>query len=151
MADSDYDSNSAIIQNRASGYAHSPNGLVNAGYINMTIPLSAGGLYSTTEDLLRWELGLFGGKLLSAESLKEMTTPFKNDYGFGLQIRTVDRHQVIDHGGAIEGFNTSLAYYPEDKITVIVLGNVNGGAPDEIARLLGTLAQGGSVTLASER
>ena len=38
------------------------NGLVNAGYVDMTIPLSAGGLYSTTEDLLRWEQGLFGGK-----------------------------------------------------------------------------------------
>ena len=151
MADSGYDSNSAILQNRASGYAAGPNGLVNAGYVNMTVPFSAGGLYSTTEDLLRWEQALFGGKLLSAASLKEMTTPFKNDYACGLEVRTVNGHQVIDHGGGIEGFNTFLAYYPEDKLTVIVLGNVNGTAPRQIAQDLGTLAQGGNVTLASER
>jgi CubicO group peptidase (beta-lactamase class C family) len=151
MVDSGYDSNSAIIQNRASGYASGPNGLVNAGYINMTVPLSAGGLYSTTEDLLRWEQGLFGGKLLSAASLKAMTTPFKNDYAFGLVVRTVNGRQVIDHDGGIEGFNTFLAYYPEDKLTVIVLGNVNGTAPRQIGRDLAKLAHGGNVTLPSER
>jgi CubicO group peptidase (beta-lactamase class C family) len=151
MTNSGYDSNSAIIQNRASGYTPSPNGLVNARYINMTIPFAAGGLFSTTEDLLRWEQSLFGGKLLSAGSLKEMVAPFKDDYALGLQIRNVDGHEVFEHDGAIEGFNTSVAYYPEDKITVIVLGNVSGSAPQQIASLLGTLAQGGSVTLASER
>lgn len=60
MNDSGYDSNFAIIPDRASGYVSGPNGLANAGYINMTTPFAAGGLYSTTEDLLRWEQGLFG-------------------------------------------------------------------------------------------
>src|SRR5215831_8992385 len=69
MKDSGYDSNSAVILRRASGYSPGPSGPVNAGYIDMSIPLSAGGLYSTTEDLLRWEQGLFGGKLLSPASL----------------------------------------------------------------------------------
>src|SRR5579859_4463480 len=88
MTDSGYDSNSAIISKRASGYAPSPNGIVNAGYIDMTIPFSAGAIYSTTGDLLRWEQALFGGKVLSATSLKKMTTPFKQDYAFGLSVRT---------------------------------------------------------------
>ena len=82
MKDSGYDSNSAVLAHRASGYSPSPHGPVNAGYIDMTIPLSAGGLYSTTEDLLRWEQGLFGGKLLTPTSLEKMTTPFKEDYAF---------------------------------------------------------------------
>jgi CubicO group peptidase (beta-lactamase class C family) len=151
MEDSGYDSNSAIIQDRASGYTPGPNGLVNAGYINMTIPFSAGALYSTTGDLLRWEQGLFGGKLLSPESLKEMTTPFKNSYAFGLEVHTVNGHEVTEHNGGIEGFNTQLAYYPEDKLTVVVLANVNGSAPGEIGRDLATVAQGGNVVLPSER
>jgi len=150
MADSGYDSNSAIIQNRASGYAPSANGLTNAPYVNMTGPFAAGALYSTTEDLLRWEQGLFGGKLLSAASLKEMTTPFKNNYAFGLEVLTRDGHQVIEHNGGIEGFNTVLSYYPDDKMTVVVLANVNGSAPGEIATDLATLAQGGNVMLTSE-
>ena len=48
MKDSGYDSNSAIIPHRAAGYSPGPDGPVNAGYVNMTVPLSAGGLYSTT-------------------------------------------------------------------------------------------------------
>lgn len=150
MADSGYDSNSAIIEDRASGYAPGQNGIANAGYIDMTIPLSAGGLYSTTEDLLRWEQGLFGGKLLSPASLKKMTTPFKNDYAFGLGVRSVNGHEEIAHGGGIEGFNTALAYYPDEKLTVVVLANVNGPA-QEIATDLHTIAEGGSVVLTSER
>ena len=62
MNDSGYDSNTAIIMHRASGYVLSPTGPENAGYVDMSIPFSAGALYSTTEDLLRWEQGLFGGK-----------------------------------------------------------------------------------------
>ena len=151
MTDSGYDSNSAIIPNRASGYTRTETGFENAGYINMTIPLSAGSLYSTTEDLLKWEQGLFGGKLLSAESLKKMTTPFKNDYAFGLAVHTTNGEEEIQHNGGIEGFNTSLAYYPNDKLTVAVLGNVNGSAPDEIAHNLHNIAEGRSVVLPSER
>ena len=151
MVDSGYDSNSAVIPNRASGYTRGQNGMVNAGYIDMTIPLSAGALYSTTEDLLRWEQGLFGGKLLSPASLKKMTTPFKNDYGFGLGIHAVNGHEEIAHGGGIEGFNTALAYYPDDRLTVVVLGNVEGLATQEIAADLHTIAEGGSVVLSSER
>jgi CubicO group peptidase (beta-lactamase class C family) len=151
MKDSGYDSNSGIILHRASGYTLGKEGLENAGYINMTIPFSAGALYSTTGDLLRWEQGLFGGKLLSAESLKKMTTPFKSDYAFGLFVRTTNGRKVISHDGGIEGFNTSMAYYPEDKLAVVVLGNVNGAAPGDIASKLGSVAHGEKVELPAER
>ncbi len=151
MKDSGYDSNSAVIARRASGYTSGPNGIVNSGFVHMSIPFSAGALYSTTEDLLKWEQGLFGGKLLSPASLQKMTTPFKSDYAFGLQVHTVNGHKVIDHAGGIEGFNTMLAYYPDDKLTVVVLGNLNSQAPNQIAAQVATVAQGGTVVTQSER
>jgi CubicO group peptidase (beta-lactamase class C family) len=151
MKDSGYDSNSAIILHRASGYTPSAQGTIHAGYIDMSIPFSAGSLYSTTEDLLRWEQGLMGGKLLSAASLAKMTTPFKNDYAFGLAVHAVNGHKVIEHGGGIEGFNTEIAYYPEDKLTVVVLANLNGGVPETIANALAQVAHGEKVVLPSER
>jgi CubicO group peptidase (beta-lactamase class C family) len=151
MKDSGYDSNSALIARRAAGYSPTPNGLVNAGFIHMSVPFGAGALYSTTEDLLKWEQGLFGGKLLSAASLQKMTTPFKNDYAFGLQVHTANGHKVIDHNGGIEGFNTMLAYYPEDKLTVVALANMAPASSGEIVSQLTLLAQGGTVTLQSER
>jgi CubicO group peptidase (beta-lactamase class C family)/Tfp pilus assembly protein PilF len=151
MKDSGYDSNSTVIVHRAAGYTAGKNGLENAGFVNMTIPFSAGALYSTTEDLLRWEQGLFGGKLLSAASLKTMTTPFLNDYACGLGVQTKNGRTVIEHGGGIEGFNTQLTYYPDDKLTVVVLGNVSGAAPGEIAAKLAAVAHGEAVKLPTER
>jgi CubicO group peptidase (beta-lactamase class C family) len=124
---------------------------VNAGYIDMSIPFSAGALYSTTYDLLRWEQGLFAGKLLSAESFEKMTTPYRHDYACGLMAYTVNGHKVMAHGGGINGFSTMLAYYPDDKLTVIVLGNIESGAPAEIATSLAAIAHGEKVILPSQR
>jgi len=151
MKDSGYDSNTAIIPRRAAGYAPSPAGPINAGFIHMSIPHGAGALYSTTEDLLRWELGLFGGKLISAASLAKMTTAFKNDYALGVTVQTTNGRKLIQHGGGIEGFNTLLAYYPDSKVTVAVLANLNGEAPTQIATKLGELAHGATVQLTTER
>jgi CubicO group peptidase (beta-lactamase class C family) len=151
MKDTGIDSNAAILPQRAQGYRRSPHGIEHDGYISMTIPFSAGAIYSTTGDLLKWEQALFGGKVLKPESFAKMTTPFKNDYGCGLFIRTVDGHKFMTHGGGIEGFNTSLTYYPDDKLTVIVLGKLTGGAPDQIARYVGQTLLGQTVVLPSER
>lgn len=151
MKDSGYDSNTAIIPHRAAGYAPSPNGPLNADFIHMSIPHAAGALYSTTEDLLRWEQGLFGGKLISSASLAKMTTAFKNDYALGVIVLTANGRKVVQHDGGIDGFSTSLAYYPDTKTTVAVLANLAGNAPGQIAANLGELAHGGTVTLASER
>ncbi len=151
MEDSGYDSNSAIIARRASGYAPRPDGPVNAGFVHMSVPHAAGALYSTTEDLLRWEQALYGGKLLSAESLEKMTTPFLNNYGFGVTIQESKGRRRIWHGGGIQGFNTALAYYPDTEVAVVVLGNLNGQAPAQIATQLEALAHGEQVLLTSER
>lgn len=151
MKDSGYDSNSAIIERRAAGYSPSPGGPINAGYVHMSIPHAAGALYSTTADLLRWEQGLFGGKVVSAASLKKMTTPFKNNYALGVMVQTADGRTVVNHGGGIEGFNTFLAYYPDDKLTVVVLSNINGTTPNAIAGKLATVAHGGTIQTTSER
>jgi CubicO group peptidase (beta-lactamase class C family) len=150
MRDSGYDSNSAIIERRAAGYTPRPDGIVNADYVSMTIPHAAGALYSTTEDLLRWQRGLYGNKILSADAVRRMTTPFKAGYGFGLAIPEGKR-RLYQHGGGIEGFNTQLNYYPESGVTVAALANLNGNTPAEIADKLGRLAHGESVRLNSER
>ncbi len=151
MKDSGYDSNSAVIVRRASGYSREKDGFVNAGFINMTIPHAAGALYSTTEDLLKWEQGLFGGKVLSAASLEKMTTPYKQDYACGLFVATQSGRKVIQHGGGIEGFATQLSYYPEDKLTVIALGNIDSAASGEIANKLAAMVHGDPVKLPNER
>ena len=140
MTGSGYDSNSAIIARRASGYAPSPNGPQNAGFVHMTVPHAAGALYSTTGDLHRWMRGLFGGRVVSAESLRKMTTPNLSNYALGLTVRDVQGRRMISHGGGINGFNAFLAYYPDAAITVAVLANINGNTPQQIATALAAAA-----------
>jgi hypothetical protein len=107
--------------------------------------------YSTTEDLLKWEQGLFGGKFLHAVSLAKMTTPFKEDYAFGLAVMKEKGHKVIAHDGGIEGFNTRMAYYPDDKLTVIALSNLSSRDVSEIVEKLAASVLGGQVVRPSER
>ena len=142
MNDSGLMSFITIIPRRASGYWPGNNGIENAERFDPRIGFSAGSLYSTTEDLLRWEEGLFGGKLLTPASLRKMTTPFKSDYACGLHVNRVDGHLMIEHDGNNIGFNADMAYYPEERIAVIVLANLNGTVTGEITKGLAAVAHG---------
>ena len=151
MKNSGYETSEPPIPNLAQGYSPEASGPVVAQPIDMTVPFAAGGLYSTVADLLRWERALFGNELLSAASVHKMTTPAKNDYAFGLAIHTRAGARVIEHNGGINGFNSKLAFYPEDKVTVIALSNINGNGADQIVDSIGAFTHGEAVVLASER
>ena len=151
MADSGYDDHDVILPRRASGYTPTGAGMANADYVDMSIPMGAGALYSTTHDLLKWEEALFGGRVLNAASMTALTTPVRDNYAMGLVVSQTEGRRLVWHNGAIEGFNTYMAYDPADRTAVIVLGNLNGDAPDKLGAALVTLAHGGTVTLASER
>lgn len=150
MKDSGLDSDELVLPKRAEGYMAGPKGLIVARSESMTVPWAAGSIYSTTGDLLKWEHGLFGGKVLNADSLKAMTTPGKGGYGLGVFVTTKDGVTTVDHGGGIEGFNTHLAYVPEKQICVVVLSNVNGAAPDSMGGKLMDVVLGKPVELTGE-
>jgi CubicO group peptidase (beta-lactamase class C family) len=151
MADSGYDSNTRLIPRRAQGYQPGPGGFVNAGYVHMSVPHAAGALYSTTADLLKWELALFAGKVVSPASLAKMLTADKNNYAYGVGVQTANGRKVVSHGGSIDGFNTVMSHYPESRVTVVVLANVNSMTPELIASQLGLIAHGDTVRLPTER
>lgn len=56
-------------------------------------------------------------------------TPVKDDYGYGLGIQTRMGHKRVSHGGGINGFNTFIARFPNEKVTVVVLRNADYGSP----------------------
>jgi CubicO group peptidase (beta-lactamase class C family) len=151
LSDTGVDKDDAVLPERVRGYNPVPGGFANVDSASMTIPYAAGFLYSTTHDLLKWEEGLFGGKVLSAASLKKMTTPYKGDYAMGLFVLDEKHHGVITHNGSIDGFDDSLNYYPEKQLTIIVLGNVRNEVPDRLAEQLGKVAYGESVVVTSDR
>jgi hypothetical protein len=151
MSDTGYDSNSEVVKRHATGFTRTPTGFATAEYVDMRIPFAAGGLYSTTHDLLAWQRALYGNKLLKEASVRRMTTAFKDDYGFGVMTGKQGNRAFVQHGGGIEGFNTHLMYYPDTQLTVVALANVNSGSPQEISMKLGAIAHGDRVTLTAER
>jgi CubicO group peptidase (beta-lactamase class C family) len=103
---------------------------------------AAGGIYSTPADLARWNLALTGGTVLKPESYALMTAPRKladgkvTDYACGLSVRTQAGRQVLSHGGAVSGFNTSSAMIPSTRSAVIMTCNLDGGLGSLPARIL---------------
>lgn len=142
MRDSGLDTDELVLAKRAQGYRVAKDGsLTRPRAGSLTVPWAAGSIYSTTGDLLKWERGLFNGRLLSTASLRAMTTPGLGEYGMGVGIHT-DAHglKVIEHGGALEGFHSYLSYVPARQLTVAVLGNVETLTPDSIATELASIA-----------
>ena len=159
LADTAVDDAAAVVVGPASGYTPHAGGagFDNASFIAMSIPGGAGFLRSTSEDLCRWHTALFGGKVVGADSLKQMTTPHRLkdgalpkaaqgpdakgeartvQYGFGLQTDTVEGRRAVGHGGGINGFASMLQTFPAEGISSAVLINCDGGAklgPDSLA------------------
>ncbi|HKQ77836.1 MAG TPA: serine hydrolase domain-containing protein [Blastocatellia bacterium] len=134
-------------------YSRGLKGVVNARYLDMGHPYAAGALYSTVEDLHAWSEALFGGRLLSAKALEVMTTPYKGDHAYGLFLTRVFNRKLIYHGGGISGFNSNLARFPEEKITIVALRNTDFGepSPDTIADALAAILLGEKYELPAGR
>ena len=112
----------------AQGYVYSSSGLlpVNA---NMSLVFSAGGLCSTTGDLLAWLQALTHGKVISPPLYQEMITPVtlpdgeNTGYGFGMLVQTGSSETVIEHGGNLGSFQSYLVDYLDRDLDLVVLTN----------------------------
>jgi CubicO group peptidase (beta-lactamase class C family) len=138
MRDSGYDNTGRILPMRASGYSRQGSDSANAPYLDMVQPFAAGALYSTVEDLLKWDQALYTDQLLPGPARIAMFTPFKGDYAYGWQApppspQTFGRSQVA-HGGGINGFSTMIIRLTDENITSIVLSNVQQAQTSRIAR-----------------
>jgi CubicO group peptidase (beta-lactamase class C family) len=94
-----------------------------AKMISMSLPFAAGALRSTVNDLLRWDRALAGTTLLSEASKTRMFTPVMNDYGYGIGVRTVAGHLVLEHDGGINGFESVFVRIPDEGLAIVGLAN----------------------------
>jgi len=142
-----------VSVNKAAGYKQ----LDREKYINrLVIPgFSAGGLYTTAEDLFRYVQSLFDKKLLSAESLNLLLSPktkYESDRGkaaYGWWIDTIGNQEVIYHTGGTPGFSSSLYIFPALKYTAIVLSNSFRGTTG-ITDLINLALTGGDYEIADQ-
>ena len=156
MENTGYEHPLAVIEGLASGYELTNDGYQRAEYINMSVPQGAGGLYSTVEDLARWNQFLFDEEVRDEKLLKEGTlvtmtsplVPMELDeashlfYGYGLVIGKQPERLSIGHGGGINGFVSNLIFLPDANLTIAVLCNVTWVNPERIARDLAAIVLG---------
>ncbi|MBV9341632.1 MAG: beta-lactamase family protein [Acidobacteria bacterium] len=134
-----------IIPNRASGYRLVKGELKNQEWVSPTYNTTAdGALYFNVVDLAKWDGALYTEKLVRRASLDRMWTVFplsdgkpnSGNYGFAWEVTSVNGHRVIDHGGAWQGFTSYIGRYVNDRLTIVVLTNLdsNHSNPSKIAR-----------------
>ena len=150
MHNSGYDSNSDIIQNRASGYYRFGKDFQNANYIDMSRAYSAGGIYSTVEDMFIWDQSLYTDKLLPQNDIKTLfgkhIRAWGGYYGYGWALEEMqlgssnEKVETIFHDGVINGFNTIIVRVPTTQSSIIILNNSNNVPQREIVtQILGIL------------
>ncbi|HJU75085.1 MAG TPA: serine hydrolase domain-containing protein, partial [Gemmatimonadaceae bacterium] len=154
MKESHYCNERQVVKNRAHGYDMGPGGVLQLkGYIDHTYPYAAGSLCSSTADLLTWLRALHGGRVLNERAYRALITPDTlNDgtrlrYAKGVAVHTLAGHEVIEHGGGINGFLSSTIWVPREKMAVVVLVNTAGPvSADDIAASIVTtvLGRGGA-------
>ncbi|MFK8186127.1 MAG: serine hydrolase [Phormidesmis sp.] len=159
MESTGYEMPQLVIPNLAQGYAYYGD-YFQATPIDMSLPLGAGGLYSTLADLARWNAWLHSDPttqtLLSEEAIARLKTPVVSmtkqaettdsnpetapTYGYGLIHDHHLQQPRIYHNGGIPGFSSMLSHYPETTLTVAVLTNLENAAAERIANGLAAIA-----------
>lgn len=151
MSDTGYDRHEPVIKGRADGYVREGPALLNAAYIDQSQPFAAGALYSTAGDLLRWDQALYTEKLLPRKTLEEMFTPVAAPYGYGWFVARQSGRRLIWHGGGTPGFAAVLLRFPEERVTVIVLSNLENAPVLRMGNDLAAIVFGEKYELPKER
>ena len=151
MNDSGYDRAETVLPDRASGYLFTGESYLNADFLDMSLASGAGGLYSTVEDLDKWSRSLDTDTILAQASRDAMFAPtvkVPNDdnkeiyYGYGIRIDTEHNRDCIVHHGVINGFLTNFARYPNERVTIVVLSNLQTASISKIERDLAAIVFG---------
>jgi CubicO group peptidase (beta-lactamase class C family) len=143
MASTQIISEADIVPHRSSGYRLVKGQLKNQEWVSPSLNTTAdGALYTNVLDLAKWDAALYTTRLIRQSSFDLMWSPVKlNDgktypYGFGWGLASRGGHKVVIHDGAWQGFTMSIARYLDDRLTVIVMTNLDSdnSKPEKIAK-----------------
>jgi CubicO group peptidase (beta-lactamase class C family) len=118
---------SSLLKNKTIGYQYG--GKLQKDYYDDI--MGDKGVYSTTNDLLKWYKALKSESILTKESLREMYTPrsFEHPglrnygYGFRLWVNDLQQTEYIYHTGWWKGYNTIMFFDLREDFVVILLSN----------------------------
>jgi CubicO group peptidase (beta-lactamase class C family) len=137
MTNSGIDDERKILPNRSQGYWQQGDVLTLDPYFHMTNAYAAGAMYSTAEDLYKWDQALYTDKLISKKTRDIYLKPYfpsggSSYYGYGWGYgknpigNSTDSVNIIQHYGGINGYNTVIFRVPQTKDLVVLLNNTGG-------------------------
>jgi len=128
-----------VIDKKASGYLKFGKSYTLDPYFYMPNALGAGHMYSTVEDMVKWDQALYTNKILSEESKEKMFTPYLENYGYGWGITTDsikgtnEITKVTAHSGGINGFSTLFIRLLKNEQMIAIFSNAGNAGLNGIA------------------
>jgi D-alanyl-D-alanine carboxypeptidase len=145
-----------IVPNRASGYALKDGKYSNGEPFRPHVIAPSGGVMASVVDLAGWFTAVLDGKLVKPASVAQMLAPVKLpdgrhvNHGFAFFTDSFNGHRMIfHHGSTVGGFGSVVRYYPKEKLTIAVMGNVEDGGwgPEYISqRIVNFYIPGASIS-----
>jgi CubicO group peptidase (beta-lactamase class C family) len=117
-----------LVYNRAGGYMR-PGGDTITNALNYVALRPSGAFLSTIDDMLKWEMLIQEGKILSKERWQQMWQELsktnENDmsYGYGWYVTRYKNRKTVFHGGSLPGFRSMYFRFPDERTAIIVLTN----------------------------
>lgn len=135
-----YDDHTLVLPGRVPAYDPGSNGNFLVDWSTTFDTVGAGGLMSSTDDLLLWDRNFYENRLGKGTLVKEMQTRgvLNNGkqigYALGLELGTYRGLPIVEHGGALFGYRSEVLRFPEQRFTVVCLCNLSSSSPDTLSR-----------------
>ncbi len=133
-----YEEGISTVSTRAFGYTQEQGHWTRTDQSQTSAVLGDGGIYSSIDDLAKWDAALYDSRLLRPASLQaafKPATPTDDpdvEYGFGWRITG----ETLWHSGETVGFRNVIVRYPKRRLTVVVLTNRNEPEPYRLAQAI---------------
>lgn len=128
MSNSGYDYDSLEF-NKSIGYENTDTKNVTSFSFNNSIMFSAGGLYSTIADLVKWDKSFYGNKLVKKDTISKIFNPYTNMsgsnyyYSYGWIVDKTAKKCIAEHVGAVPGFISYMNHNQDLNRSLIILSN----------------------------
>jgi CubicO group peptidase (beta-lactamase class C family) len=138
-----------LVKNRALGYSE------RQGAFAVDMPIVAvdgsGGLWTTVDDLLKWNANFVRPVVGDAALIRELQRNATfgdgrtHEYAMGLVVDTYRGVPEADHGGAFAGYRAYLSRYPDQQASIAVLCNAAGANPTAHGKALAQVLLGAAL------
>ena len=136
-----YEKGVSEVSDRAYGYSLIDGRWQRTDQSSTSAVLGDGGIYSSIDDLAKWDAAQYDDRLLDAPSRKLAATPWTKtddpavEYGYGWRVTG----ETLWHSGETIGFRNVIVRYPQRKLTVVVLTNRDDPEPYRTALKIAAL------------